>query len=181
METGSRDAEKFAKGSAFLKAVGFIDADRRLMLETLEAAIQLSGLESPETLKRFGELFEDVRKRSGWPVPKPISGMALPALGKVGEKFGSLEALRRAGLAAVATESYRLDHGGALPVTLEALVPRYLPTVPEDPFKSGPLRFRKLSPGYAIYSVGPDGRDDGGVEPSSPVGRGGDVVFAVER
>jgi hypothetical protein len=36
--------------------------------------------------------------------------------------------------------------------------------VPKDSFQvDGPLRYRKINPKYRLYSVGPDGVDDGGI------------------
>lgn len=73
------------------------------------------------------------------------------------------QTLLRAAATACAVERYRLAHGDALPETLEALVPNFIPSVPLDPWTQQPLRYRKLSPGYVIYGVGQDGKDDDGV------------------
>ena len=48
---------------------------------------------------------------------------------------------------------------GALPVTLNELVPDYLDAVPVDPFDGGPFRYSPED--RAVYSVGPDGIDRG--------------------
>src|SRR5262249_37077767 len=48
------------------------------------------------------------------------------------------------------------------PEKLDELAPRYLSAVPLDPFDRKPLRLRRLDDGILIYSVGPDGVDDGG-------------------
>jgi hypothetical protein len=42
------------------------------------------------------------------------------------------------------------------------LVPRYLKEIPVDPYDGAPLRMRRLDDGLVIYSVGPDGKDNGG-------------------
>jgi hypothetical protein len=68
----------------------------------------------------------------------------------------------RASIAAIAVERYRRDHGGALPVALSDLVPRYVPRVPVDPYSGGAMLLVKDAASYRIYSVGPDGNDDGG-------------------
>lgn len=62
----------------------------------------------------------------------------------------------------LALRAYKVEHGG-YPATLDALVPAYLAKVPNDPFAlSGPLRYRQQGSRYVLYSVGPDGKDDGG-------------------
>jgi hypothetical protein len=85
----------------------------------------------------------------------------------------------------LAVERYRLARG-ALPETLQDLVARYIPDVPSDPFDGKPLRYKRLERGYVVYSVGPDGADDGGTGPL-PAARGKpnappyDITFIVER
>jgi len=49
------------------------------------------------------------------------------------------------------------------PVSLDDLVPDYLPDVPKDPYADAPLIYRPGGDGVILYSVGKDGRDDGGV------------------
>jgi hypothetical protein len=51
---------------------------------------------------------------------------------------------------------------GAWPAKLEALTPTLLKAVPLDPFDGKPLRYRATADGVIVYSVGPDGSDDGG-------------------
>ena len=60
-----------------------------------------------------------------------------------------------------ALAAYRADHG-AYPADLAAPVPEYLPAIPRDPFSDGPLRYKRDAAGYLLYSVGPNGKDDGG-------------------
>ena len=86
---------------------------------------------------------------------------------------------------ALAIQLYRLATGN-LPDTLADLVPTYLDTVPEDPFDGRSLRYEKLETGFVVYSVGEDGRDDGGKE-RLPTGKrkktpsNWDITFIVER
>ncbi len=61
----------------------------------------------------------------------------------------------------LAVQQYRLEHGSA-PEKLADLVPGCLPAVPIDPYSGNPLIYRPTSSGYDLYSVGPDGVDDGG-------------------
>jgi hypothetical protein len=75
----------------------------------------------------------------------------------------------------VAIERYRAAHG-SLPKDLGTLVPEFLAEVPDDWFapKGATMKYRvlpapdSLGRTYLVYSVGEDGRDDGGVE--TPIG-----------
>jgi hypothetical protein len=84
----------------------------------------------------------------------------------------------------LAVERYRLAHAKP-PETLGQLVPDYLAAVPEDPFDGAPLRYQRLGRGFAVYSVGQDGKDDSGAEePPKEMKKEGqtyDLVFRVER
>jgi hypothetical protein len=51
---------------------------------------------------------------------------------------------------------------GRLPQQLDELVPKYLAAVPIDPFSDQPLVYRCVEGQYVLYSVGPDGVDNGG-------------------
>lgn len=64
---------------------------------------------------------------------------------------------------ALATRMFEVDYG-RLPKSLEQLVPEYLPYLPVDPFDPAgrPLRYRFEENLPIIYSVGPNGMDEGG-------------------
>ncbi len=65
-------------------------------------------------------------------------------------------------LAAIALKRCQLRHGEP-PSSLEALVPEFLAVVPYDYMSAKPLRYRLKPDGnYVLYSVGLDGKDDGG-------------------
>ena len=46
------------------------------------------------------------------------------------------------------------------------------PTLPKDPFGSGPLKLKRVGEAWTLYSLGPDGKDDGG-KPMQGSGQGG--------
>ncbi len=66
--------------------------------------------------------------------------------------------------AQLAIASYSSQNQGRLPSSLSELVPRYIPNAPQDPFSTGPLLYQPKGSLKAplIYSVGMNGRDDGG-------------------
>lgn len=71
---------------------------------------------------------------------------------------------RRMAATMLAIRLYAVDHQGALPESLSALVPQYLPAVPSDPFDANdnPIRYLPKYNPPVLYSVGYDGKDDGG-------------------
>jgi hypothetical protein len=70
----------------------------------------------------------------------------------------------------LALRAYYVNHG-RYPTALNVLVPAYVPSVPADPYAdSGLLRYRLAAKRYVLYSVGPDGVDDGGKPIVNPKG-----------
>jgi hypothetical protein len=106
----------------------------------------------------------------------PVSGMLMPAMEKALANEAACSAALRSAQTALAIERYRSRNGGKIPEKLEALVPQLIASVPQDPFDGRPLRYVKLENGYAVYSVGSNGKDDGAVSKGAL-----DVVFRVER
>jgi len=65
-------------------------------------------------------------------------------------------------LVTLALHAYRLEHHH-YPASLMELTPEYLEKLPEDPFIArDTFKYRVEGEGYVLYSVGPDGKDDGG-------------------
>jgi hypothetical protein len=57
--------------------------------------------------------------------------------------------------------AHRADHN-RYPARLADLAPKYLPGVPDDLFNGKPLIYKPSEQGYLFYSVGANGKDDGG-------------------
>ncbi len=62
---------------------------------------------------------------------------------------------------AFALAEYRARQG-SYPAKLADLVPKYVAAVPKDIFSGGELHYTLQGDGYLLYSVGPNGKDDGG-------------------
>ncbi len=58
----------------------------------------------------------------------------------------------------------RLHRGdkGQYPTRLSEIVPKYLDSLPLDPFTGQPMIYRLTTNSYLLYSIGPDEIDDGG-------------------
>jgi hypothetical protein len=91
----------------------------------------------------------------------------------------SVIAERRAAAMALGLRLYALDHDGHLPARLEELVPGYIPALPTDPFTEGlPFCYQPELPAPILYSVGVNGRDDGGDGAQKPgTANPADIVF----
>jgi hypothetical protein len=62
----------------------------------------------------------------------------------------------------LALRCYQCDKARA-PTSLDDLVTNYLLKVPQDPFSAGPMVYHpKTATNWLVYSIGPDGVDDGG-------------------
>ena len=92
----------------------------------------------------------------------PFSTMAIPDYIRASSVAIKVETERQMTLAAIALRRSQLRHDKQ-PPSLEALVPEFLPAVPYDYMSAKPLRYRLKPDGnYVLYSVGLDGKDDGG-------------------
>ncbi|MFC1735162.1 sigma factor-like helix-turn-helix DNA-binding protein, partial [Candidatus Hydrogenedentota bacterium] len=99
----------------------------------------------------------------------PISWQLLPAIENVKLNETKAHARARGTMVAAAIELYRVENDSPPPF-LEALVPDYISSLPEDPFSGDSFAYSPTDSGYVLYSTGPDMCDDGGQD-------GGDMVF----
>ena len=88
------------------------------------------------------------------------------------------EAKFRLGILDLAIKHHRLQTSH-LPARLLNLVPASIIQLPEDPFNPDGFIYRTNATGYLLYSIGPDGKDDGGAKLVVPSGNGipkGDIL-----
>jgi hypothetical protein len=137
----------------------------RIDTETLEATAE-------PTLPAFLARAPDTEARLRGCYPRhPFAMIMMPDYFRAARNHYLALADRRMAATALALRCYAADHAGRRPPRLADLVPVYLPAVPQDPFATD-----DRSLGYCgdprrplLYSVGPDGIDDGGSEFRSPV------------
>ena len=113
-------------------------------------------------------------------LPALLEGLGMrrgDSMAKTARSFNRCLAEVRCATAALAAERYRVTEK-RWPANLDALVPKYLDAVPNDPFDGRPLRIHRLPDGVVIYSVGPDRVDDGGkLDRKEPGSVGSDIGF----
>lgn len=161
---------------------GFLERDLNFFLRAMETNIAVLSLPPPQSLAatNLDEQFSLQASRKYY----IFSGLFLPSISKISVREADGFARLRTAGTALAIERFRLANG-RLPNGLVELTPRFLSAMPIDPFDGASLRYKQLPKGYVVYSVGPDGRDDGGKEfPAKPSGRAApayDITITVER
>ncbi len=100
--------------------------------------------------------------------PDPINQIIFPVFSQARFKEVLVENQNALLLVALALHAYRLEHGH-YPASLAELAPAYLKKVPDDSFAlNSAFRYRLEGEKYVLYSVGPDGKDDGGKPINDP-------------
>lgn len=111
------------------------------------------------TLKRIEDDFSSGRPKGF------VTALLTPAIGKAIENVEKARMRHTTALVAIAATEFRITHD-SLPEKADVLVPKLLPFLPKDVFvDKSRLRYSVKNDGIAIYSVGPNGKDDGGPGP----------------
>jgi hypothetical protein len=165
------DAERTTLRFAYAtRSVEFLGGDqpgwRHLWSSTLARGAVLSTLD-PD-FDRVGDLLSRAEPidrvalaaacESGTDDDMPHYLVAYPHLVDLESRHLSNRRVARVALAVAA----HVAEKGAAPASLDDLVPAYLDRVPTDPWDGEPLRYAAGTP-VRVWSVGRDGKDDGGV------------------
>jgi hypothetical protein len=107
-----------------------------------------------------------------------IAGVLLPALWKVIQRGSTGQTLFNQAVIACALERYSLAKGG-YPENIETMpVAGLISTLPQDVLTGQPMKYRKISDHeFVLYSVGWDGKDDGGKSGKTLFDDAGDWVW----
>jgi hypothetical protein len=147
---------------AVLKDLEKLDAGRVTWAEVLQN-------ERYYTRYQLRHRFNPIMQVTGWLQVRQ-------AVRRAETKCKVMEARERLLAAELALRCYESEQGHP-PAHLGDLATNYLSRVLEDPFSGQPLVYRAQGTNWLLYSVGPDGVDDGG----KPLGRGlagkGDLFF----
>ena len=87
---------------------------------------------------------------------------AVPAWIRAIEEETKAEARLAVAQVALALKLHKAEHG-AYPDSLDALSPAFLDEVPGDPCTGSSPNFRREADGFLLYSIGLNGKDDGGI------------------
>jgi len=103
----------------------------------------------------FGQRASEAKRRQ-----YVFTMLLLPALGKTTSKEAEALAQLRLAQTAIALEQFRAANGNRYPDALTELSPKFLASVPADPFDGQPLRYAKSGNSYTLQSIGPPGAND---------------------
>jgi len=137
----------------------------KTMEETLTAPRLLKArrpwLEAQQAINNVGVRINAIASRPDY-FRYYVSLISIPNFVRAAERASRVETERQTALAAIALKRCQLRHGN-LPSSLESLVPEFLPAAPYDPMSGKALCYRLKPDGsFMLYSVGEDGKDDGG-------------------
>ena len=146
-----------------------------LMLEFYRQLILIVQKGVPYDRRQVSQLIAEFQRkcRKGWRVTLGkreiawchclLAEIIIPTYDAIFDRVTDTHALQRVTMTALALRLYRKENG-RYPENLQQLVPKYLPSVPIDPYDGKPLRYRKLQKGFRVWSVGGNRKDDGGVK-----------------
>ena len=141
-------------------AAGLLDLDALSCLEYFEQLVAAASLPTHQQPAAFNAADAWLTGQPKW--RSLVTRAFMTPIPRVAEFFTNHPAKIRAARLVIAVERYRLAHG-TLPATLDDLAPQFVDAVPQDPFNGMAMRYTVTPTGYAVYSVGKDGNDDGGV------------------
>ncbi len=136
-------------------------AEQRRVYDELLAATAAAIAQGPQGLPAMWDWDTRMERLQTSPVTNwsPVSILTPSFIKGVSTVFGSQARTDATGVL-LAADAYRLDHG-AWPESLDLLVPRYLPAIPDDPFEPGASILYKTTPsGPTIWFRGADGDND---------------------
>ncbi len=161
MRMGNAWFDRFAE--AFAKPAR---AERDAALKKIEYDVKQLAQQAKDVKFFLGELVTTSPRRTvGRQIGRILVALLLPAISAVAKAEDRGAVYSSMGRVAFALAAYRAEHG-AYPMELAQLSPKHLAAVPEDPFAKGPLRYKRTETGCVVYSIGPNGKDDGGASRS---------------
>ncbi len=172
-------------GSGFVRF--YYLTDQAVLLESMGRIVKATDLPWRESLAEIATVSDgglNSRKLAG--VPLMMCSESLPGMKRLAEQFYWDDLVDRLFAVAVQVAAYHEAHG-RYPETLSALP--HADQLPRDPYTitnvgdtGKPLGYRVTADKFLVWSVGPDGKDDGG-KTAKELGIapdvGGDIVLEV--
>ncbi len=134
--------------------------ERKAALDKIADGLRKAGKEAEDwkslPLSVFGEPRRDISERVG----KALVSLCCSGIPRCVDSEDRAAMQFELTKLAFTLAAYRADHG-SYPAKLAGLAPKYVAEVPKDIFIDAELRYKQEGDGYLLYSVGPNGKDDG--------------------
>ena len=147
-------------------------AQRRQAVETIEHQIRQLAEKNKNPMGLVVGVLAAPRQKISQQIGEMLVALVVPAVSAVYVAEDRAAMYRQWSVCSFALAAYRAEQG-KYPERLADLVPRYLAAVPADVFaQDRPVIYRRTEEGLILYSVGPNGRDDGGRSPDDTPAEG---------
>lgn len=151
---------------------------KRLLAESDKEMQQLINQAKNQNIP-IGQNPEVVRRQVSERIGAVYLSLLMPSFEKLVDATDRSEQIHRNGLLLTALGGYFADEK-QYPEKLADLAPKYIASVPEDVFSGKAMIYRKTETGYLFYSIGVNGKDDGGTLTTDDP-RGDDIGVRVPR
>ncbi|GMW02142.1 MAG: hypothetical protein AMXMBFR84_32780 [Candidatus Hydrogenedentota bacterium] len=141
-------------------------------IATLRFVMNLDEAMKRDTYQQRVELLDTYKHAGGRRITlTPLLQMTVPNVLRSAQSDAEFKIYVTQFQTAIALNHYKRQLG-RYPDTLDALVPQFMTAVPQDAFSASPMTYTHEANGYTLLSIGPDGKDNGGIE-------GQDLVWTV--
>lgn len=145
------------------RPLSYVDGSTYLRVMRKQIEIARAPYHGPES-RGSAEAVESIPRYA------PLTRVMTPVFSRLGVSRAVCEADMAVAQVAMALAAYR-DRRSIYPAALDELDRELGWKLPDDPFTGEPLVYQRRGQGFALYSIGPDLKDDGG----KPMKRGGGV------
>ncbi|MEN6406231.1 MAG: hypothetical protein ABFC77_07160 [Thermoguttaceae bacterium] len=138
-------------------------SERTEAVKRLRHEMNQLAKKSRDSMRVSSLLWTGPRKAATEQCVKDLLGLAVSGMLSGGDAEDRWAMQRDLTKLSLSLAAYRADHG-SYPQKLAELMPNYASAVPRDLFGGGdaPLHYQRRDHGFLLYSVGPNGKDDGG-------------------
>jgi hypothetical protein len=144
---------------------------------------QLLSVANATFLERVRKTEEHPRALDGHTIAvRLLRGISSSAFTAFAQSLGNSQARVRAAIGLVSVRRWQLTHAGAAPTSLEAAIREAkLQAVPIDPYDGAIFRYAIVDGQPTVYSIGQDGKDDGGKQDNARSPASGDVLLRLPK
>jgi hypothetical protein len=137
-------------------------AERKAALDAIDKDIKDLVAKAKDPKAMAWALLGSARQVASERIGQVLVALLLPAIGHATEAEDRGRMLHEVTRLGFALAAYKADRG-AYPAKLADLSPTYVAKIPQDIFSGRDLVYRRHDRGFLLYSVGVNGRDDGGL------------------